>query len=137
MLFSLGANRLRKRLSFGVFVLGSLALEGVMTTASAFTHWYWIALLCWMLRGGADTLFVIGAYSLTQDIVPNYLSGRVIITTRVLTWSTASLGALIGGFTIEQTKNVGLVYIGIGLLAFLIALVFWLTPLGHAERYVS
>jgi len=137
VLFSLGANRLRKRMSFGALVLGSLALEGVMTAAAAFTHWYWIALLCWLLRGGFDALFIIGAYSLTQDIVPNHFLGRVITTTRVLTWSTASVGALIGGFAIQQTKNVGLVYITIGLLAFLIALAFWLTPLRYAERYVS
>jgi MFS family permease len=135
VLFSLGANRLSKRLPFGALVLGSLALEGVMTAATAFTHCYWIALLCWLMRGGADALFIIGSYSLTQDIVPNQLLGRVITTMRVLTWSTASVGALIGGFAIQQTKNVGQVYIAIGLLAFLIALLFWLTPLRFAERY--
>jgi|SRR5579872_3527549 len=137
VLFSLGASQLRKRLSFGVLVLGSLALEGIMIAATAFTHWYWLALLCWLLRGGADALFIIGAYSLTQNIVPNQLLGRVITTTRVLTWSTASVGALMGGFAIEQTKDVGLIYITIGLLIFLIALSFGLTPLGHAERYIS
>jgi hypothetical protein len=128
---------LRNRLSFGALVLGSLALEGAMTAATAVTHWYWIALLCWLLRGGFDALFIIGAYSLTQDIVPNQLLGRVITTTRVLTWSTASVGALIGGLAIEQTKDVGLVYIVIGSLAFLIAVLFWLTPLRYAERYIS
>lgn len=136
VLFSLCAGRLRKRLSFGALVLGSLMCEGVMTAATALTHEYWIALLCWLLRGGCDALFVIGSYSLTQDIVPNHLLGRVITTIRVLTWSTASVGALIGGFAIEQTKNVGLVYITIALLIFLIALAFWLTPLRNAERYV-
>ena len=134
VLFSLGASRLRKRLSFGIFVLGSLALEGVMTAAVAFTHLYWIALVCWLSRGGCDALFIIGSYSLTQHIVPDRLLSRVITTVRVLTWSTASVGALIGGFAIEQTKNVGLVYSVIGLLAFLIAVGFWLTPLKDAER---
>ena len=137
VLFSLGASRLRKRLSFGALVLGSLALEGLMTTGAAFTHFYWLALLCWLLRGGFDALFLIGSYSLVQHIVPDQLLSRVITTTRVLTWSTASIGALIGGFAIEQTKNVGLVYIVIGLLAFLIALAFWLTPLRDAEKFAS
>lgn len=137
VLFSLGASRLRKRLSFGAFVLGSLALEGLMTAAAAFTHLYWLALVCWLLRGGYDALFLIGSYSLVQHIVPDQLLSRVITTTRVLTWSTASIGALIGGFAIEQTKNAGLVYIVIGLLAFLIALLFWLTPLRDVEKYAS
>jgi len=137
VLFSLGASRLRKHLSFGAFVPGSLALEGLMTAAAAFTHFYWLALTCWLLRGGCDALFLIGSYSLVQHIVPDQLLSRVITTTRVLTWSTASIGALIGGFAIEQTKNVGLVYIAIGLLTFLVALAFWLTPLGDAEEYAS
>ncbi|HEY6541980.1 MAG TPA: MFS transporter, partial [Ktedonobacteraceae bacterium] len=135
VLFSLGASRLRKRLPFVALILGSLALEGLMTAAAAFTHLYLVALLCWLLRGGCDALFIIGSYSLVQDVAPNHLLGRVITTTRVLTWSTASIGALMGGFAIEQTKNVGLVYIAIGSLAFLIALAFWLTPLRDAERY--
>src|SRR5579859_2576794 len=137
VLFSLGASRLRKHLSFGAFVPGSLALEGLMTAAAAFTHFYWLALTCWLLRGGCDALFLIGSYSLVQHIVPDQLLSRVITTTRVLTWSTASIGALIGGFAIEQTKNVGLVYIAIGLLTFLVTLAFWLTPLGDAEEYAS
>jgi hypothetical protein len=42
-------------------------------------------LLFWGLRGGADVLFVINAYSLTQSEVPSKLIGRVITVTRVLT----------------------------------------------------
>src|SRR5260370_29246761 len=36
VLFSLVANRLRKRLPLGVLVLGSLSLEGMMTAATTF-----------------------------------------------------------------------------------------------------
>ena len=80
-------------------------------------------------------LFNIGAYSLTQMITPNHLLGRVITFTRVLTWSTGSLGALLGGLAIERT-NVAVVYEVIGLLIFFIALIFFLTPLGYVERYL-
>jgi hypothetical protein len=86
------------------------------------------------LRGGADVLFLITTYSLTQIAVPNQLLGRVITVIRVSTWSTASLGALLGGLAIERTHNVGMVYAGIGLLTFGITLTFFLTPLGHTER---
>ena len=111
-------------------------LEGVFTTMTALTHWYWVLLLLWALRGGADVLFMITSYSLTQTAVPNQLLGRVITVTRVLTWSTASLGALLGGLAIERTNNVGLVYAVIGLLIFGITLTFFLTPLGHTESYL-
>ena len=136
IIFSLIANRLRKRCSFGIFVLGSLMLEGAFTAALALTRVYWVALLLWALRGGVDILFLIGTYSLSQAIVPNHLLGRVITFARVLTWSTGALGALIGGLAIEQTKNVALVYVAIGLLASLIAFAFSLTPLSHVERYM-
>lgn len=134
VVFSLAAGRFRKRWSLGTIALGALMMEGIFTTLTAITHWYSWLLLLWALRGGADVLFMVAAYSLTQTAVPNQLLGRVLIVTRVLTWSTASLGALLGGFIIERTNTVGLVYAGIGLLIFGISFTFFLTPLGHAER---
>ncbi|TMD37647.1 MAG: MFS transporter [Chloroflexi bacterium] len=136
VLFSLVANQLRKRCPIGTFLLGAIVLEGVFIAAPALAHVYWVVLLLWGLRGGVDILFLIGAYSLVQVIVPNHLLGRVITFTRVLTWSTASLGALIGGFAVEQTKNVSLIYGVIGILVAFTALIFFLSPLGHAERYL-
>ena len=111
-------------------------MVGLVTIAPALTHLYWLALIAWGLRAGALSLFNINAYSLAQTIVPNSLLGRVIIFTRVLTWSTASIGALLGGFAIQQTKNVGLVYVVVGSSIFLIALAFSFTPLGHTEQYL-
>jgi predicted MFS family arabinose efflux permease len=137
VVFSLLANRLRKHWSFAVVALGSMIVLGLLTTLMAFTHWYPSALVIWALRGGTDVLFLISTYSMTQRIVPNALLGRVITFLRVLTWPTGALGALLGGLAIAQTGNVGLVYGCVGLLVFLVAFAFWLTPLGHAERYVS
>jgi MFS family permease len=134
VVFSLVAGRFHKRWPLGTIALGALMVEGVFTTLIAVTHWYWVLLLLWALRGGADVLFTITSYSLAQIAVPNQLLGRVITVIRVLTWSTASLGALLGGLAIERTHNVALVYAGIGLLIFGITLMFFLTPLGHTER---
>lgn len=109
---------------------------GLLTALMAFTHWYPSVLVIWALRGGTDVLFLISTYSMAQRIVPNALLGRVITFIRVLTWPTGALGALLGGLALAQTGNVGLVYGCVGLLVFLVAFTFWLTPLGHAERYV-
>jgi MFS family permease len=136
VIFSLAAGRFRNRWSLGTIALGALMMEGAFTALTAVTHWYWLLLLLWALRGGADVLFTISTYSLTQTIVPNQLFGRVITVIRVLTWSTASLGALLGGLAIERTNNVALIYAAIGLLTFGITLMFFLTPLGHTERYL-
>jgi MFS family permease len=136
VVFSLVAGRLRKYWSLGTIALEALMMEGIFTALTAVTHWYWVLLLLWALRGGADVLFTISSYSLAQMVVPNQLLGRVITVLRVLTWSTASLGALLGGLAIERTDNVALVYAGIGLLTFGITLAFFLSPLGHTERYL-
>jgi MFS family permease len=136
VVFSLMANRLPKRWSFGVIALGSLIVLGLLTTIMVFTHWYALVLLIWALRGGIDILFLISTYSLTQLIVPNALLGRVITSIRVLTWTTASLGALLGGLAIVQTGNVGLVYALVGMLVFALGLAFCFSPLGPAERYM-
>jgi len=136
VLFALAAGRLRKRWSLGAIALGALMMEGVLTALTPATHWYWVLLLLWALRGGTDVLFVITSYSLAQLAVPHQFLGRVITVIRVLTWSTASLGALLGGLSIEHTHNVALVYAVIGLLTFGVTLTFTLTPLGHTERYL-
>ncbi len=136
VVFSLMANWLRKRWSFGVITLGSLIVLGLLTAIMVFTHWYALVLLIWALRGGIDILFLISTYSLTQLIVPNALLGRVITFIRVLTWTTASLGALLGGLAIAETGDVGLIYALIGMLVFVVGFAFCFTPLGRAEQYV-
>jgi len=132
---SLLATQLRKHLSFGIMIIGTIALEGVLTVVLPLTHEYWLTLFFWTLRSGIDVLTLINAYSLTQSIVSRELLGRVITFIRVLTWPTAAIGALIGGFAIERT-NIGVVYGVVGLLIVLTALAFSSTPLRYAERYI-
>jgi hypothetical protein len=54
----------------------------------------------------------------------------------VLAWSAIPLGTLLGGLAITWTGDVALVYAAIGLLTIIIPLLFALTPLGRAERYL-
>jgi hypothetical protein len=54
----------------------------------------------------------------------------------VLAWSAIPLGALAGGWAVERTGSVALVYAVIGALVALLALAFSLGPLGHADRYL-
>ena len=132
---SLLATQLRKYVSFGVMIIGTMVLEGVLTVVLPLTHSYWLTLCLWALRSGTDILFTINSYSLVQSIVSRELLGRVITFIRVLTWPTAAIGALIGGFAIERT-NISVVYGTVGLLIVLASLTFLLTPLRHAERYI-
>ncbi|GAC1400203.1 MAG: MFS transporter [Ktedonobacteraceae bacterium] len=136
VVLSLMAGLLRKRWSFSTVALGALMTQGIVVFALAFTHEYWLGMLLWSCISGLGILFNINTGSLRQAIVPNYLLGRVMSIAGVLAWSAIPLGSLLGGFIINWTRNVSLVYSAIGVLLFLIPLAFSLTALGHAEKYL-
>jgi hypothetical protein len=54
----------------------------------------------------------------------------------VLAWSAIPVGALAGGWAVERTGSVALVYAVSGALVALLALAFSFGPLGHADRYL-
>jgi MFS family permease len=136
VVLSLAAGRLRKRWSFAQVALGALMLNGITFVAFAFNRWYAVGVLLWALGSGLGTLFNINTGSLRQAITPNELLGRVASIAQVLAWSAIPLGALIGGFAIDRSHNVVLVYAIIGVFVFLIPLGFSFTALGRAERYM-
>jgi MFS family permease len=137
VLLSLMAGPLRKRWSFSTVALGALALQGLLIIGLALTRWYWAGLLIWMLCSGLGILFNINTGSLRQAIVPNHLLGRVVSIAGVLAWSAIPLGTLLGGLVITWSGNVALVYAVIGVVTVILPLLFALTPLGHAERYMQ
>jgi MFS family permease len=135
---SLAAGPLRKRWSFGNVALGALMLSGVLTVALAYTTSLWLALVFWAAISGLGILFNINTGSLRQAIVPNHMLGRVISIAMVLAWSANPIGALAGGFLIERTGDVRLIYAAIGAIVFVIAFVFRVaSPLGRAEKYLE
>ena len=136
VLLSLAAGPLRKRWSFSTSRWARWRSRALLTVVLALTRWYWAALPIWMLSSGLGILFNINTGSLRQAIVPNHLLGRVISIAGVLAWSAIPLGTLLGGLAITWTGNVALVYAVIGVLTVIIPLLFALTPLGHAERYM-
>jgi MFS family permease len=137
ILLSLAAGPLRQRLRFAPVALGALLLDGVLTVAFAYASSLWLALPLQALMAGLGILFNVNTGSLRQAIVPNLLLGRVISIAGVLAWSAIPLGTLAGGWAIERTGDVQLVYAVIGATIGLIAAAFWLfSPLGHAEDYL-
>jgi predicted MFS family arabinose efflux permease len=136
IVLSLLAGVLRKWWPFSKVALGSLLATGVLTIVLAFTPYYWLALPIWALMSGLGTLFNINTSSLRQAIVPNEMLGRIVSIAGVLAWSAIPLGSLLGGWAIEQTGSVVMVFAAIGLIRVLIPIAFALTPLGHAEDYL-
>jgi MFS family permease len=136
VVMSLAAGVLRSRFGFSKVALGALMLSGLLTTALALTPWYWLGVTLWALQMGLGIMFNINTGSLRQAIVPGHMLGRVISVAMVIAWSANPIGALVGGWLIERTGSVSLVYAGIGVLTFLIPLAFAFTALGRAEQYL-
>ena len=136
IVFSLLVGRLRKRFRFSQAILGILMATGLLLVVFSQMRMYWIGLLVWALWSGVGSMFDINTMSLRQAIVPNEMLGRVMTIAGVLAWSAIPLGTLAGGFAIQYTGNVALVYLVIGVLTFLIPLGFSFTALGRAEQYL-
>ena len=83
-----------------------------------------MAVALWAAISGLGVFFNINTASLRQQIVPNHLLGRVISIAGSPAWSAIPVGALAGGWAVEQTGSVALVYGVIGALVALLALAF-------------
>jgi len=112
-------------------------LSALLVIALAYTTSLWVGLILWALSSGLGF-----SSTSTQDrsAKPScrttcsadhqYRDGACVVS--------AALGALAGGWLIERTGDVRLVYAVIGAVTFLIALVFRVaSPLGRAERYLA
>jgi MFS family permease len=137
VIFSLFAGSLRKRLSFSVVVLGCLMGAGLSLVAFAFIPWFWAALPLWLLHEGFGSLLNINTFSLRQAIVPNHLLGRVLSVAGMLAFSAMPIGSLLGGLLIARTGALVAIYVGIGIILFLIPLAFSFTALGQADSYLK
>lgn len=138
ILLALAAGPLRRRARFAPVALGALVLNGALTVALALTPYFWLALPLQAVFAGTGILFNINTGSLRQAIVPNHLLGRIMSIAMVLASAASPLGALLGGWAIERTGDVALVYAAIGVTICLIAGAFWrFSPLGHAEDYLT
>jgi MFS family permease len=137
VVLSLAAGPIRRKLPFSIAALGALMLYGLLTVVFALTEAFWVALLLWALISGLGLFFNVNTQSLRQAIVPSHMLGRVVSVAGVLAWSAIPLGALVGGWLIDVTGDVALVYALVGVVTFLIAFSFRFTALGHAEDFIE
>ncbi len=130
---SLLASSLRRHFSFSKVASITLSLYGLLAIALALTHLYSLALLLWALMNGLGMLFDISVISLRQQVVPDAMLGRVMISATVLVEATTPLGSFVGGLLVDATHNVALIYAVSGVLTAIIPMLF-IASLGRAER---
>jgi len=130
------AGWFRKRWPFSTVALGALTASALAQIVFALNQNFWVALPLWAISSGLSILFNINTGSLRQAIVPNHMLGRVISIAGVLAWSAIPLGSYLGALAIEQTGDVGLIYLVTGVIILIIPNIFRFTALGHAEKYI-
>jgi MFS family permease len=133
---SMLAGPLRRSWPFSRVALGLLEIQGFMTILIAQLHIFWLVVPLLAMWQGVGTLFSINTTSVRQTITPNYLLGRVVSTAGVLGGAVIPFGTLAGGYAIQRTHNISLVFSVIGVAVFLIPVIFSFTALGRAERYL-
>jgi MFS family permease len=136
VVLALLAGPLRKRWGFSQAALGALMVNGALLVVIAFLHSFWVAAGVWAVLSGTGILFNINTGSLRQRIVPNQMLGRVMSIASVIAWSAIPVGAVAGGYIVQATGQVGLLFAGVGVLTVLIPAAFAFTALGHADRYI-
>lgn len=128
------AGPVRSRVSFRVAALGSLMVEGLLTSIFACIPWYGMAVAIWAMRMGVSMFFTISALSLRQTLVPPRLQGRVRTVSNVISTSATPAGALVGGWVIAAIGNAVPIYVGIGALTVVIAGTFWFSAIGRTNE---
>lgn len=136
VVFGVLAGRIRRTLSFSQAILGALILDGLLIALFGICPYYPLSVALWATASGAGIFFNINTRSLRQLITPPEMLGRVMSIASVLAWSAIPVGTIAGGALVSAGVPVADLYVGMGVLAALIAALFILSPLGHADRYV-
>jgi predicted MFS family arabinose efflux permease len=136
VVFMLSAGFLRKRLSYGVILLGSIVLSGACVLVMIAARIFWVDLVCFGMMLGLFDLFYVCFDSILQAITPNQLLGRVWTCVVVVGYVSLPLSTVVGGLVIDQAKNVLLLFGILGAFLVVLALVFVRSPLTRVESYL-
>jgi MFS family permease len=107
------APRIIQRIPPGRTIIFSTAAAGILTfSLIAFREVAEITIV-WGLLSGLGAINVVSWFSLRQQIVPAYILGRVIATTRMLAFLSIPVAAVVAGALQTSLDNIYLIF-GIG-----------------------
>lgn len=130
---SLFAGRVRRHLSLGLALLGSVVAYGLVVAAMGLVSSFVPAVILWAAASGLVIFVRINTASTRQAIAEDAMRGRVESITIVLAQATIPIGTIFGAVLIESTGNVSLVYTAFGLAIVLVGLAFSFTALARAQ----
>ena len=110
------APRIIRRVLPGRVIILSTALAGVLTASFIIFRSTPAIMIIWAALGGLTAINIVSWFSLRQQIVPAYILGRVVATTRMLGFISIPVGAIVAGVLQTTLKDI---YLIIGIAAVL------------------
>ena len=107
------APRIIRRIPPGRTIILSTAAAGICTASLIVLRQVAEITVVWGVLAGLGAINVVSWFSLRQQIVPPYILGRVVATTRMLAFVSIPVGAVVAGLLQTSLKNIYLI-IGIG-----------------------
>jgi MFS family permease len=123
---------LNRRYATGSITLGGLTAAVVAVAALALVTNLAAALVFFFAWGAAQTLVIINAISLRQQVAPDHLQSRVNVSARMIAWGGMPFGAAVGGALAEVT-SIEATYLVMALGVGISAAIGWFSPLRSAN----
>jgi len=123
---------LNRRFATGSITLGGLTAAVVAVTALALVTNFAAALVFFCAWGAAQTLVIINAISLRQQVAPDHLQSRVNVSARMIAWGGMPFGAAVGG-ALAQVTSIEATYLVMALGVGISAAIGWFSPLRFAR----
>jgi MFS family permease len=125
------APRVIRRLPPGRTIILSTATAGVLTASLIVFRNLAEITVIWGASAGLSAINVVAWFSLRQHIVPAYLLGRVVATTRMLGFISIPIGAVTAGALQNVIGDIYLIFGIAAALRLLMAIVGSKSPLGQ------
>ena len=103
------APRIIRRIPPGRTIIFSTAAAGICTASFVVLRHVPEITVIWGVLASLAAINVVSWFSLRQQIVPAYILGRVIATTRMLSFISIPIGALVAGALQSSLKNIYLI----------------------------
>ncbi len=122
---------LNRRFATGSITLGGLTAAVVAVAALALVTNFAASLVFFFFWGAAQTLVIINAISLRQQVAPDHLQSRVNVSARMIAWGGMPFGAAVGG-ALAQVTSIEATYLAMALGVGISAAIGWFSPLRFA-----
>jgi Na+/melibiose symporter-like transporter len=132
-LISPGIN---KKIQPGTLILGCTVLAGAITLSLLMARDALSVALSWGVVTALGTINATTWFTLRQQVVPQFILGRVVALTRLLAFTAIPLSACIGGFIMNSTQNIYLIIALSALLRIAVGCIGFRTPL-HSKRLAT